>query len=613
MRKLILAACLALASLTLGHAAHAGCPVPNPNLQAPPFYDGCQIPAIALNRLGAPGPVFSPLAYGAKCDGVTDDTTALNATGAAAVATGGSIAWPAKTCYSATGVTFAGPISIRGTSFVPSLDSGLVGSALECPNTITTCLKLTGGTGNLNAVSIRDLFVYGKGTTPTSGSTGIWQANGAVVTWQDVASVNWDTCTKFSSSSSAGIRMSGQSIYTGACFTHAYTIDGWPEILINGGAADIEGSNSVAATGQNDFIFGTNTACTTGGCGPNTINFENYNFITNGGVSCFFNLAGNQHPTDGVVAEFRFLDDHVEFHDAATAPAGLICTDSTIPLLANLYVTNMLTASFQAGGAAGSYLPLFSLNSNTALNEVHFSNNSFDNCTYSGGPNMALIDPSPASGAAVSNTHFDSNDFCSGISVTSNGVGSNKFLSTGNIGALSNIAGSWADFESMGDGLQAGFTDTATGHVAIGSSYMKAWTPVLQFCTGSSCSGSGITYSTDSGSYSRTSDGGFTETFAIVLLTNTAGSGTSTEITGEPAGLACTAANIGSGSIPYVSGFASASISVPLQPYWNPNVSPVSIGVQQAAASATGYAPIPYSAWVAGSTIYGSIHCAHTT
>ena len=52
MRKLILAACLALASLLTGHMAHAACPVPNPNLLAPPFYDGCPLPSVALNRLG---------------------------------------------------------------------------------------------------------------------------------------------------------------------------------------------------------------------------------------------------------------------------------------------------------------------------------------------------------------------------------------------------------------------------------------------------------------------------------------------------------------------------------------------------------------------------------
>ena len=86
MRTLILAACLALASLITGHA-YAACPVPNPNLLAPPFFDGCTLPASSLNNLGI-GDKLSPRAYGAVGNGVANDTAAVQAAINAAQALG---------------------------------------------------------------------------------------------------------------------------------------------------------------------------------------------------------------------------------------------------------------------------------------------------------------------------------------------------------------------------------------------------------------------------------------------------------------------------------------------------------------------------------------------
>ena len=40
-----------LGALAVSGAAHAACPSPNPNILAPPFYDGCSVPAVALNTL----------------------------------------------------------------------------------------------------------------------------------------------------------------------------------------------------------------------------------------------------------------------------------------------------------------------------------------------------------------------------------------------------------------------------------------------------------------------------------------------------------------------------------------------------------------------------------
>ena len=81
MRKLILAASLALASLFAGHA-HAACPAINPNLFAPPFYDGCQVPAVALNNLSSASVGVNVMAFAAGVpinNGVADAGPAIRA------------------------------------------------------------------------------------------------------------------------------------------------------------------------------------------------------------------------------------------------------------------------------------------------------------------------------------------------------------------------------------------------------------------------------------------------------------------------------------------------------------------------------------------------------
>ena len=79
MSKWCVGACLIFLLLLTAGPAHAqankGCPQPNPNINAPPFFDGCPIPAATLNRL------FQG-AYGGLVPGVkTCATVTVNAAG----------------------------------------------------------------------------------------------------------------------------------------------------------------------------------------------------------------------------------------------------------------------------------------------------------------------------------------------------------------------------------------------------------------------------------------------------------------------------------------------------------------------------------------------------
>jgi hypothetical protein len=88
MSKWCVGICLIFLLLASGEAlaqssSTRGCPNPNPNINAPPFVDGCPIPASTLNRL------FQG-AYGGLTPGVhTCATVTVNSAGyISAVATG---------------------------------------------------------------------------------------------------------------------------------------------------------------------------------------------------------------------------------------------------------------------------------------------------------------------------------------------------------------------------------------------------------------------------------------------------------------------------------------------------------------------------------------------
>lgn len=144
--KIILSTLAGLMFLFLGNMAHASCPAVNPNNNAPPFVDGCDVPAIALNRLASlSNLVLVPST--AKCDGSTDDTAAIQASITSATTNHQVAGFPAGTCLFSSTITA-----------VPANNWGIVGSG---PG--TTTFKYTGGTTNAN------LFTLGSLANPSTG------------------------------------------------------------------------------------------------------------------------------------------------------------------------------------------------------------------------------------------------------------------------------------------------------------------------------------------------------------------------------------------------------------------------------------------------------------
>lgn len=112
------------------------------------------------------GQVFNVKAYGAKCDGTTDDTSAVQAATTAAVAVGGIVYHPGGTCVLSAQIRIAGSVQFLGVgeSSVYLVKAG-TGSS-------TTFVLFGMGNALTNDWTFRDLLIDGNGANQVfTGST----------------------------------------------------------------------------------------------------------------------------------------------------------------------------------------------------------------------------------------------------------------------------------------------------------------------------------------------------------------------------------------------------------------------------------------------------------
>lgn len=131
------------------------------NLSSPPAIGNTTPNIGAFTGLNANG-TYSPTFYGAKCDGVTDDTAAF-ASALTAAASGGVIAVPASTagCYLASALTISSnSVTLRGV--------GWSYGAQQAPSTLLFAAGVNGIVASGNAVSVENLFVKSKDTGANS-------------------------------------------------------------------------------------------------------------------------------------------------------------------------------------------------------------------------------------------------------------------------------------------------------------------------------------------------------------------------------------------------------------------------------------------------------------
>ena len=339
----------ALCLFSVPAAAQVGC-VPNPNISAPPFFNGCNVPASALNNIGLG---TAPLVGGntplAACNNVADDTAAINArlaSGAASVYVGPV----GKICYHATAITIPDGVTLSWQDFSTK---NVQSSGLRCGMTSGTCVTV-GSVGNgyagLNNVAI---FGAGSGNSQTcvnyNGQNNITSTNVYCQGFKDGFVVTGNGTT-------TGIYFHGTNLYTcnisdahiiinqatGVYFTNP--------ILGCDGAADVTGADYVRIIGNWDTVKGT-------------LHFVEPHFnLGLNTVGCVFNFKSFTGSTNQFL-DFSVLGGHIE------AAQNYLCSDSSVGSIAQLEING----GSSVGGNGTNHF--FNLNAATEPEYWVFNNN----------------------------------------------------------------------------------------------------------------------------------------------------------------------------------------------------------------------------------------------
>lgn len=409
--------------------------------------------ATTLNGgITAPDIGFSVLATGAKCDGTTDDTTAI----ATALASGHKlITIPAgKTCYSATGVVVPANVVLTGMSFAFGYPANAAQSSMiQCARNTTACVTINTVASNSDAAGIRDIVVSTQATSgspPTSG-TCIHIVGGYNIVLEHVAvSQCYDGYWWDGSGTANGTGISGRMIDTyGGAIADAYIIqDSWPELRISQSRFGSNGSGDYAA---NAFIREQGGVSGQPGVLPNGVFVTNTQFNQGSSsvkhwlefVNCTF--CGPNYYNNGW--EWIFSATHVENIQNA------LYSDSSWGSIQGLHIV----------GAVVSGDTFFALDPATVLFESVISGSTIS--LNQSGAGFVLNSPV---GSPLYDT-ITGNDFVSNVTLNSQNAGSVVDFSNNIINENLTLSGPWTTLNAIGNtwGSSGTFTNTATGNVSV--------------------------------------------------------------------------------------------------------------------------------------------------
>jgi len=463
--------------------------------------------------------------WGAVDDGgIVDQTSIFNTADTDAL---GCVILPSTT----NGFYIVGPYVVNhcltGTVYTPinpyPSDAFPGTSWIRCAGTANSCIVK--GTANSLAVApyIRNIIIAGQAEPATTSAIGLQNVGLFNALDENVMVYNFDTCIEFGpQGTTSPITFTESNLTLGRCQTNFMTVDGTPEIRVTGGRFGLNGSGGY--TNSNAFVLFEKTTNGGSGSGPNTIAFRGTNFFSQG-IACAFDWA-NWTGSGGVQAEYRFEGNHVEWHGSLGSNTGVFCSDSSVPTIASLFVSHMLTTT---------PAPLFAIDASTTPEKWYFTDNVFG-CTG------ITLDAGAAVPSAGTQVHFSHNFGCSSATFTTSNTNANWWLDNNNWGALT-ISGQWGGLSVMNDRYGT-LNDTATGNISWSTIFPQSWTPILKF---GGAEPTGIVYSVQFGQVTRTATGGI-QAYARVAITNL-GTGPAPTDTLSIAGLPYTCGSGGGGSV----------------------------------------------------------------
>lgn len=570
MRKFLMVAALVAASLFWGAAAYA-CNVPNPNLNAPPFVDGCPVPASALNALVGIFPT------GAAGNGTTDDSAAINAAVAqAAAAPSQTVLLQPKTYFVSSPIVL-GSVALKGVTPLVQANQP-VGAIILCNGaTITSGACVTSGVSGAQAAggNISDVAIIFNGTAAPNGTINLaLQGHNGVC--RNIAIRNAYTAVEQVNA----LATRCENVTTGQVSNIHFLQNGSPEFYVSHARMGLNGTVPFADPATSTAFIGQT------GSDPNT-------FVV---TDSQFNL-GNQSPTY-VLSMTNFTSEvngwvllSNDTFNPFTACQAFVHTDTTA------YPDRFeLVNSLMVNGATACNM--FDVNNPTGLKEVVIANNTAlqvnmnidTGTTAEGGFNITnntIVGTATLSSGAGTGV-------VGGSGVFQNNVITGAFTLQEDAGTCGSGGGCpWEHLELGGNQYFSTYTDNGTGSITAFAE-VHSWTPAL------SINGTAITLSapSDVGTWYRGPDGGFYFSGGFTVSNLNSASGNPALITNLP--LTCRAFGNGAEGTTTASALSMTGITAP----------PVMIEPVQSSATAefitgasTGVASMGASQFTSSSTI----------
>lgn len=377
--------------------------------------------------------------FGAKCDGVTDDSTAIqNALN--------SFSWNVRitNCNARISTTINIPNSktLEGNSFSPG-NNIASGAQLLCDANVTPCLQ--GGANNF-PFAIKKLRVVRAGGKPATNLIGILIQNAGNVIIEDVMAQNHGVgyYVYANSAQYLGLGAYFNRTYSGAISGAHVVVDGWPELRINQSRFGLNGLGDY----DSSAIFRLKGGAAGTASGPNTLTVINCQINHGGGQPAVHLMelvdlgAGGLPGIDA--AWFTFIGNHIENF----SPTGsLIYSDSSWNVFNKfIFADNFINTPTTK---------FWDLNPATYLDTVNINNNNM----YIGG---FTLNPN------IQNNfiNFTGNRITSSVSIAAGGGGgASGIISNNTINGNYSVSGQWSNLVSGPNVVFGTISDTTTGIV----------------------------------------------------------------------------------------------------------------------------------------------------